>query len=363
MTARARSDQRRARAALLGAGAIFLAVQFLGGLLLDRYGLAVRFPSAARVLDRIEPEHPPDVVILGSSRFMGLRTEEATRLLAGLRSDGGPVEVCNAAVPYGEPIAQEYVLERLLARGVRPRLVIVEVSPDFLTCQSDAFALHSHRQFNWGDVPTYLPDLCRTSQLNRLAASRLVPLYAHRRELRHQGLLAVDHLLHPESDSVTPHSAHQTAPDDLNQPSGSAEPPPAGPPLTSEQRENFAAGTALLARTYRNYQTDSTSSAALERLVRRCGGLGIDVVLVAAPVSSYYRRCVTPEIESAYEAYLERLTRTSGCALVDYRDQVPDRLFSDLLHLNPDGYGYFTRRLTREVLAPHWRARTATAQR
>ena len=38
-------------------------------------------------------------------------------------------------------------------------------------------------------------------------------------------------------------------------------------------------------------------------------------------------------------------------------------LFRDPLHLNADGDDYFTRRLAREVLAPHWRTRTAADQR
>src|SRR5438046_445265 len=90
--------QRRGRAALLGVGVIFALAQLAAGLLLDWRGLAVRFPSAARVLAAAPRDgQGPDVVLLGSSRFEQLSAGEATVLLRLEHPDAGPAAVCNAA--------------------------------------------------------------------------------------------------------------------------------------------------------------------------------------------------------------------------------------------------------------------------
>lgn len=131
MASKRRAYQRRGRGALLGALAVFLFAQLAIGLLLDWRGIAVRFPSLAHVLDAApRGNRGPDVVFLGTSRSQGLHADEATALLRSEHPDAGPIEVCNAAVPGGDPIAEDYVLERLIAQQSRPRLAVVEVGPD-----------------------------------------------------------------------------------------------------------------------------------------------------------------------------------------------------------------------------------------
>src|SRR2546421_251153 len=79
-------------------------------------------------------------------------------------------------------------------------------------------------------------------------------------------------------------------------------------------------------------------------------------MLVAVPVTRWHRDQYTPEINAAFLAHMDRLTRTYRCRFFDYRDQVPDYLFKDIHHLAPEGAYYFSRRLTREVLSPAWKA-------
>jgi hypothetical protein len=346
--------QRRGRAALLGAGGLFVLAQLLGGWLLDRYGAAVRFPSAVRVL----AEAPrggcgPDVVILGSSRFQRLSAAEAQWLLRLEHPEAGPLRVHNAAVPAGDPIAEDYVLERLLRQGARPRLAVVEVSPDTVNHYNQYFAMHIHRQVTWADTPAYFMDICRSGELKKLAATRLVPLYAHRRELRRQAVLAVARLFEtpppaPEPPDPTP---AVSAPVALPW----AELLQVGlPPLSAEQaaaREAMARDTW---KRFRDYRPGGTTAAALERLLRRCRRSGVEVVLVGAPNASYYNRNYTPEINTAYLRYINGLTQTYGCRFLDYRDAAPDQLFEDLNHLNDEGGRYFTCKLTHELLSPYW---------
>ena len=155
MRSRRTPYRRRGRAALLGAAVLVVLAQLTAGLLLDLRGLAVRFPSAARVLAAVPRDgHGPDVVFLGSSRFEGLLADEATALLRLENPEVGPVKVCNLAVPGGDPIAEDYVLECLLRRGSRPRLALVEVSPDAVNQYNQWFNLHPHRQITWREAFT-----------------------------------------------------------------------------------------------------------------------------------------------------------------------------------------------------------------
>jgi hypothetical protein len=192
MRSRRATYRRRGRATLLGAAAIFLLAQQAAGLLLDWRGLAVRFPQAARVLAGAPRDgRGPDVVLLGSSRLEGLVADEATALLRLENPEAGPVEVYNGAVAGGDPIAEDYVLERLLRQGSRPRLALVEVSPDTLNHYNLWFNFHPHRQLTWRDMPAYFLDVCRVGEFKKLAQSRLIPLYAHRRGLRREAGRAI----------------------------------------------------------------------------------------------------------------------------------------------------------------------------
>jgi len=350
--------QRRARTALLAAGAVFVLVQLLAGVLLDRHGLAVRFPSAARALAAVPRNQPgPDVVLLGSSRFGALDAAEASTLLRLEHPEAGPVEVSNLAVPGGDPIAEEYVFERLLRQGGRPRLAVIEVSPDTLNEFNQMFALHPHRQITWLDTPTYFVDICRVGEFKKLAQARLVPLYAHRRELRRQALLAItrpsasppvavlgDPLPSLRADGRLPwESLLQVG----------------RPPPSPAEMESWRLATRPAAKRFRFYQVGGTTAAALERLLQRCRSIGTDVVLIGAPNHSSYVCLFTPEIDAAYTAYMTRLTRTYGVRFLDCRAAVPDQLFADAAHLDPEGGRYFTRVLTRDVLSPWLRQHQA----
>jgi len=355
MRSRRAAYRRRGRRALLGAAAVVVLAQLAAGLLLDWRGLAVRFPSAARVLaDAARDGRGPDVVFLGSSRFIGLQADEAQALLRLEYPAAGPVEVCNAAVPGGDPIAEDYVLERLLRQGSCPRLAVVEVSPETVNHYNQWFNLHPHRQITWPDTPRYLGDVCRAGELKKLAQARLVPLYAQRRGLLHQLVGPILQPLMPPEESSPADVFGGPTPslgadghlpwDSLLQ--------VRRPPLSAAEADARGAAAASGWKRFDDYRPGGTTAAALERLLQRCNRNGIDVVLVGAANDSYFRRHYTPELNTAYLAYIGRLTHTYGCRFVDYRDAVPDQLFGDSCHLNGEGVHYLTRKLTREVLSP-----------
>jgi hypothetical protein len=340
---------------------IFVLAQLAAGLLLDWRGLAVRFPSADRVLAAAPRDgRGPDVVFLGSSRFEGLLADEATALLRLENPEAGPVRVCNLAVPGGDPIAEDYVLERLLRQGSRPRLALVEVSPDTLNHYNLWFNLHPHRQLTWRDTPTYFLDVCRVGEFKKLAQSRLIPLYAHRRGLRREAVRAITRpSLSPELPPAAYFGGSPPAPgpdghlpwDELLRVTC--------PPLRPAQLAVRRAAGATAWQRFTDYHPGGTTAAALERLLQRCRKNGIDVILIGAANDSSFRQHYTPDIDAAYFAHVEKLTQTYGCRFLDYRDAVPDQFFGDVCHLNGEGSHYLTRKLTREVLSPWLRQNQA----
>jgi hypothetical protein len=334
--------QRRGRGALLGALGVFLLAQLAIGLLLDWRGIAVRFPSLARVLDAApRGNHGPDVVFLGTSRSQGLHADEATALLRMEHPEAGAVEVCNAAVPGGDPIAEDYVLEHLISQRSRPRLAVVEVSPDTVNNYNEMFTLHCHRQICWWDAPQYFFDVCQAGEIRKLAVSRLVPLYAHRLEILHQSGVAATRVF------SSPSKPPIKAPIDFG--NLDALPPP---PLSAAEVERCEGYVEMSRRRFRHYAPGGSTADALERLLRRCRDNHIDVILYGAPCTSFFRMNFTPEIDAAYSAYIKRLTQTYGCRYIDYRDALPDQCFADMLHYNPSGGRIFTCRLTRDLISP-----------
>ena len=369
MAARRTAYQRRGRAALLGVGIVFVAVQLAAGLLLDWRGLAVRFPSAARVLAAAPRDgHGPDVLLLGSSRFEQLSAGEAGVLLHREHPDADPEGVYNAAVPAGDPIVEDFLLERLLRQGSRPRLAVVEISPETVNEYNVWFTMHAHRQITWRDTPACFVEVCRADEFKRLVRARLVPLYAHRRELRRQALAAVTRPISPP-----PAPARRSAEELFGGSLPSVGPDGrlpwetllqvARPPLTPAEAEARAAFARTTWKRFKDYQPGGTTAAALERLLQRCRANDIEVVLVGVPNDSYFLRQCTPDINATYLDYVGRLTRTYGCRFIDYRDAEPDQLFVDSNHLNGEGASHFVRRLTRDVISPWWQERQAAYAR
>ena len=359
--ARLLRNQRRARAALAWAVALFLLAQLTASLLLDYVCPLIRFPSAARVLATARAWGHVDVVCLGSSRFeSGISPPDVSRLL---RQDSAepPVEVLNAAVPCGSPVVFEFLFDRLLQEGARPSLVVVEVSPETLNDHSSWLSMQVRRQLRWDDVPTYLADVWGARELPVLLQTRLLPLYSQRRQIWLAAGDALDRLLAPAEEPPLPAPARVTAvlplPAEAREPAGDTGPGRGLHALTAEQEATSRGGAAVVRDWLGRYHTGGTAVAALERLARRCREHGMDLVLFGVPVSSFHRQAYTPDVEAAFRAQMDRLTRAGGCRFVDCRDQVPDGLFRDVHHLLPEGGRFFSRKLAHDVLAPVWHAR------
>jgi hypothetical protein len=360
--ARRADHRRRSRSAVLWAVAIFVLAQFASGLLLDYRGLAIRFPSAAAVTNALTPDRPaPDIVCVGSSRFgCGIVPTEISRLLAPGVSSRRPPTIFNASTPGGDLITADFILQLLFQRGVQPRLVVIEVSPETLNHYNEWFCYHVRRQLRWDDVPGHLKDVCISGQLVRLLAARLIPLYVHRH--------AICKACWQEAEGLFSAQATGQAAPSAGPPDSAANPKidwnavlgrPANAPST-DQRENTRLGLTQPLHWLRHYRVGGSSAAALEHLLKNCHERGVAVILVGVPVTEEHRAFYTPSIDHLYLAYLGGLTATYGCQYVECRDRVPDALFLDNHHLSSKGGIFFSRELAVKVLAPAWQALAST---
>jgi hypothetical protein len=328
--------RRRMRATVFWTVGVFLAMQLLTSLMLDCAWPLLRFPSAATLVSELRRSSAhPEIICLGSSRFgAGINSpvvESAIALQTGMAS---PPVVFNAAMPWGDLITDEFMLEALLNSGEHPRLLVVEVSCESLQRRNRWMPAHVLRELRWQDLPRFVKDVTASRQLGRLLGSKLLPLYIHRSDIWREAksLLPVD-------DQATDSSAEECVP----------------PPTPADWHKIIIHQPAENVRSWlRSYAPGGYSVWCLERLLQRCREDDIAVILIGVPVSKAYRNMVSPETDSAYRASIDELCNEYGCRFVDCRDRLPDEMFEDIHHLSPAGAEEFSRLLGREVLGPAW---------
>ena len=343
---------RRSRAAVGWALGLFAAIQLAAGLYLDYVKPLVRFPSGKAVLAvaRQDPT-PPAFAFLGSSRTgASIYHEDLDRALA---EPGRPwPRTISLAVPAGDAITMEFLLDRLLATGPVPKWAVIEVSPETVNAENTWWMpLHVLRQLNWEHVPTHARAAVKGKAAWPYLEARLVPTYTYRKQIVAETRLAVrDWLPRP------------TAGGGAGPAVATADPTPLplnwtdiirAPARTSDDQliENSRIGArTTIRKSLTPYRIGGPVVAALERMLGRCRAAGVRVVLLGIPTCSPHRAEYTPPIEAAYDGYVRRVAAEYDCLYVDGRDWVPDTLFRDTLHVDVEGGKLFTRRLANEVL-------------
>ena len=328
---------------LLWSGLAFVCAQLGFGLLLDSCWQRLRFPQAAAILaEARQLAVQPDLVCLGSSRlgvaFRPFELSEQLRRQSG-RDD---VVAFNACIEAGDTLTSEFMLNQLLAEGVRPRLVIVEVSPETLAERNAWMHLHVDRQLRWQDLPDVWLDVWRSRNGPRLLATRLLPLHAYRREIKAtlvRYVPAVRLSSKKRGNSVDTEPTPLPFVDTLRIAGRTDR---SLPPW--EKRQIWL---QLVRNWLRDYRLGGSAGRALDRLVARCQQEGIEVVLLGAPVAASHRDLYTPAVEGQFQACMARLTALPGCTFVDWRAEFEDEFFVDNHHLFREGALEFTTRLAR----------------
>jgi hypothetical protein len=335
----------KARATLLWGLILFAAAQVVGGLLLDYCWPQLRFPSAAGVLARLHQQPDPQIVFLGSSRFGSAIFDHEIASLLQRNSDkpDQPYPVLNAAVPVGDPIAEEYVLKQLLRAGAHPRLVVVEVMPENLNRYNEWQSVHVRRQLRWEDIPEHLVEVCWSGQAARLLTGRLFGLHIHREQIRKALVRSVLGERPAPLPAEPPLSHEHIDWKRLLQP-----PHVEVPPNLAEALRTAPAPHRFLW----HYSVGGNCPASLERILALGRQHGFEVLLVASPVTRAHRQEYTAPIEQAFHEYMASVEQRFGCRFIDCRDWLDDSLFVDSHHHCPQGGLYFSRLLTYRVLAP-----------
>jgi hypothetical protein len=272
------------------------------------------------------------VVVLGTSR-----AEQGFRpgLLAASQSERGPL-VFNLARGGSSPLLHLVTLRRLLADGVRPDWVLLEIFPPSLVEERAGatlpkttlrdFPVLCHYPVSRETYADFFRDRAllwhtyRSSLLDRYALAGLAPRgwWVERLWDRRGGEWQAI------SDGVTPQERRA---------------------LTADARRRYF-------HKLENFRIAAGADGALRALLDLCREQGIGVVLFLMPESSEFRSWYPPVARERLSAYLASLRRDYDTPLIDARDWIPDDDFWDGHHLLRNGAAAFTQRFAAEVLSP-----------
>jgi len=274
-------------------------------------------------------------LVLGSSRTqLGL---QAAKLSAS--DDREAPLVFNFGMPGCGPLMQTVCFERLLARGVRPEKVFVEVNPALLA-RRDGEPMEERMldgaRLSPGELARVLPYYCEPRRvLGKWAAAWLLP--CHRRSAELRRLLAGGH---DASDS--------DAADRLMDDYGWQHVP--APADAARRRELTKLAADQYDGALATFEPGPVQRKLLDQLLARCRQESIEAALVLMPEGTSFGRLYGPRSESVLQRLLAELHREHDVAVIDARRWVADELFSDGHHLLPAGATAFTARFARETL-------------
>jgi hypothetical protein len=344
--------KRRGLLILLWAGFLYLLAQVVIDAFIDDCKPELRSPYLVDVFRRLRDTPDPDVVCLGTSRFgLAFSPVEVQAEMRRLTGDSELV-VFNASIAARDFHTADFTLREMLARGARPGLVVIEISPETVARHNTWLGGHVMPPIRRKNLGLYLAELGRApDRIPNLFADHAYPLHRCRREI-----WTVYASGSPKRSANAGHARERTP----GKPGASTAKKQAydrflqGTP-DADSRARTLDGLGMIRNWIADYQVGGLPVWSLERLIRHCRHRDITVVLSTAPVASAQRSLYTPEIEAAFQEYCRHLQRDYQCVLVDYRDALPDNCFFDNHHvLIPQGSRPFSRRLAAEVLAPAW---------
>ncbi len=338
-----RSLNTHARSTVLWGLAAFLCAQFGLNVAMDRWRAEVRDPEFAFRLQRLQKRmaaerQRPLIVMLGSSRTaMGVRPEALPAEFA--ESPTAPL-VFNFGVTGAGPVQQLLYLHRLLAAGVRPRFLFVEVMPILMFREHeeevaavqrgglrDLAVLHRYCDdpawpyFQWCHLRAAPWYSFRFFFLERFAPS-WVP-WESRQSLWWDGLDAFGWVRYPR-DTVT----------------------------ADELERAKVYGRLHYLATMRNGHIQATPDRALREILDLCRRHGIATALYVMPEGTEFASWYSTASRDEFDGYLAGLRRGYAVPVIDARDWIADAGFVEYQHLLATGAAEFTERFGREVLTP-----------
>jgi hypothetical protein len=294
----------------------------------------VEYASRLALLRTRQAEAPdrPLLLAVGSSRtVMAFAPEQ----LPPLRTPAGEdVLPFNFGHIGSGPVQNLMEASRMLADGLRPRWVLLELLPTQVAHEGMAFiALHTTAR----DIPV-MHDHMSWHHLYgdyALRQLRLAPKYPGELLRRYAPDLAPPPLAEPTD--LLPLGGCTFLRDDI----------------TPEDRVRATAVTRLHHYdSLQKFQISPPADRATRALLARLRREGVETVMVLMPEGPELRSRYAPGADDRLAGFCAALTREYGVPVVDARDWLPAADMYDEHHVLRRGAAAFTARLDREVLGP-----------
>jgi hypothetical protein len=287
----------------------------------------------------------PLIVLLGSSR--GAAILRPSTLPQDSFGDTSPL-VYNCSSLASGPIRELQVFHRLLAAGIQPDWLFIEVWAPYLAQRIMWWEEQSigTRDLQLADraILPYCPDLRRKLR-HLLWENLLVPGFAFRQNLLQcwAPYLLTRDAAAPQNGWVDPARRHSE--------DGWLDPPGESHPLKPGTLECgiWQANLRVICDPFRVHPP---ADLALRDLLRLAAERGIRTCLLLCPEPSTLRGPAGMDTWAAHCAYLEELSREYGPPVIDTRSWVPDDEFTDFSHVATQAVVPYTQRFGREVLGP-----------
>jgi hypothetical protein len=279
------------------------------------------------------------VLAMGSSRTMcGLH---AQRLGVSLSQDlNRPAAAFNFGIPAAGPLTMNLYLRRLLADGVRPSFVLIEVLPPFLAGQlgapMEARWLQPHRVLGteFDHLESFGYSLPRAEPLSW--QRWLAGTHVYRSALLSRNLPSwVPYEQLCDASNIT--DAHGWA----------------RTPVDRVTPEQYRKGLSIAWKQYHPALTDfeigGASCIALRDLVELCRRENIPAALLLMPEGADFREWYTADTLTQIDSFLDELRRAFDMPIIDAREWNEGADFADGHHLLPGGAERFTDRIASEL--------------
>jgi hypothetical protein len=339
-------DANRARRALLWFGLFFCAFTGAAAWAVEHRFLHARDPEFAIKITHLRAQlerapGQPLVVMLGSSRSaLGFRAGDVHET-----RDGRHVLAYNFALLGGGPFLELLSLRRLLATGVHPDRIIIEVFPALL----NSAGTHSLEEVWLQSGRLRLSEILRLEQyhtqrwrlIRRWARARLEPWTSLRwilepssQTLSADGQFLFDYVSGTRMDEHgwIPYYSQGVSAD--------------------ERLVSLSRTQAQYKDSMRAFHPAARSVAALNALLETCQLQRIPVALVLMPEGKDFRKFYAPGLREQLDRFVGEISRRWNVPLHDGRDWVAEADLADSHHALPSGAVVLTAHLSHEVIAP-----------
>ena len=347
------AQQVRARQAVLGGIVLFVLVQagLRGWIERDHPELRdptfeIKYRQWVR-LKAVVPQPPATVLFMGSSMTaQGIKADMVDQPLSAAL--GRSVIGFNLGANSGGPFTQLVCLRRLLQRGAKPDLVVLELSSLFYEYQETP-----------QDLPQFAAPLLGRGDLNTVARYS-----TNADELRHewwQSFLVPVHgnrltILNQSAQIFVPYKDRLELWDDMDSHGWRR----METPLPQEHGMILKGVKQEFGPRLAEFKVGPAPVRALRELTELLMQERIPAVLVSMPQGPLMRSLHAPGLLEPLEREFASLSRKSGFPLVDARTWLGEEKFRDSFHLTGEGAEAFTERLVREHLLPWMGSRCAT---